>query len=101
MSRDRRGTSTRLREFSAQIGNAQRRKTEGWKMNRVEANKRNRLAKLSRGFAKKSEQGFSWRETVTHFLPEPWPAARRSMRVSGRVVPLRLDHTEQLVRAAG
>ena len=70
-------------------------------MNRVEANERNRLAELSRGFAKKREQGFSWRETVTHYLPEPWPAARRAMHLSGRVVPLRLDDTGQLVRAAG
>ena len=67
-------------------------------MNRVKANKRNRLAELSRGFAKKREQGFSWRETVTHYLPEPWPAARRAMRLS-RMVPLRLDDTGRLVRA--
>ena len=67
-------------------------------MNRVGSNKRNTLAEFSRGFAKKREQGFSWRETVTHYLPEPWPAARRAMRLS-RMLPLRLDDTGRLVRA--
>ena len=70
-------------------------------MNKVKARKSNKLAELSWGFAKKREQGFSWRETVTHYLPEPWPAARRAMRLSGRGVPLRLDDAGQLVRPAG
>ena len=70
-------------------------------MNKVEARKPNKLAEFSLGFAKKREQGFSWRETVTHYLPEPWPAARRAMRLSSRGVPLRLDDAGQLVRPAG